>query len=164
MIQMLSHGVVSAALFLSVGIIYDRMHSREIHFYGGLIQKMPLYAFFLMIFTLAAIGLPGTSGFVGEFLIILGAFKFNSWIAFLTATGVILSAVYMLYLYKRIIFGIISNPKLKELLDLNIREISIFVPITIIIFWLGVYPNSFLQPMHAPLKKIIEKYQFVNKY
>ena len=114
-IQMISHGVVSAALFLCVGVIYDRMHTRDINFYSGLVNKMPKYSLVFMIFTLASIGLPGTSGFVGEFLIILGAFKYSSTLALLTATGIILSAVYMLYLYKRIIFGTIVNIKLKEI-------------------------------------------------
>tara|TARA_Y100001936_G_C15984601_1_gene618778 strand:- start:195 stop:1232 length:1038 start_codon:yes stop_codon:yes gene_type:complete len=162
MIQMLSHGVVSAALFLCVGIIYDRMHTREIAFYNGLINKMPIYAFFLMIFTLASIGLPGTSGFVGEFLILLGTFKISPIIALFAASGIVLSAVYMLYLYKRIIFGIISNSKLKELFDLDIREMTILIPLTIVILWMGIYPNSFLKPMQIPLKKIINKYEIAN--
>jgi len=162
MIQMLSHGVVSAALFLCVGIIYDRMHTREIAFYNGLINKMPIYAFFLMIFTLASIGLPGTSGFVGEFLILLGTFKISPIIALFAASGIVLSAVYMLYLYKRIIFGIISNSKLKALFDLDIREMTILIPLTIVILWIGIYPNSFLKPMQIPLKKIINKYEIAN--
>ena len=111
-IQMISHGLVSAALFLCVGVVYDRAHTRQISFYGGLVNRMPRYAVVFMIFILASIGLPGTSGFVGEFLIILGAFKFNASLAFFTATGVILSAVYMLYLYKRVVFGVIKNKKL----------------------------------------------------
>ena len=163
MMQMLSHGIVSAALFLCVGIIYDRMHTREISFYGGLINNMPKYAVFFMIFVLTSIGLPGTSGFIGEFLIILGAFKFNSFLAFFAATGIILGAVYMLYLYKRVIFGNITNSKLKNIVDLNIREICILVPIIIIIFWIGIYPNSFLDPMHGPIEKILNNYHLVNK-
>ena len=163
MMQMLSHGVVSAALFLCVGIIYDRMHTREISFYSGLINNMPKYAVFFMIFVLTSIGLPGTSGFIGEFLIILGAFKFNSFLAFFAATGIILGAVYMLYLYKRVIFGNITNSKLKNIVDLNIREICILVPIIIIIFWIGIYPNSFLDPMHGPIEKILNNYHLVNK-
>ena len=162
MMQMLSHGIVSAALFLCVGIIYDRMHSREISFYSGLVSRMPRYAVFLMIFTLASIGLPGTSGFIGEFLIIIGSFKYSSWIAFLAATGIILGAIYMLYLYKRIIFGTINNQRLNSILDLNIREIIILVPLAAIIIWMGIYPNSFLQPMKLPLENIIERYNLVN--
>ena len=161
-IQMLSHGVVSASLFLSVGIIYDRMHTREISFYGGLIEKMPKYSFFLMIFILASIGLPGTSGFVGEFLIILSSYKYSSWLAFFAAFSIILGAVYMLYLYKRIIFGKISNIKLEKIYDLNIREIIILVPIIIIIFWIGIYPNTFLKTIEAPVEKIIINYNNVN--
>ena len=124
---------------------------------------MPKYSVFFMIFVLTSIGLPGTSGFVGEFLIILGAFKFNSILAFFSATGIILGAVYMLYLYKRVIFGIITNSKLKNILDLNIREICILVPIIIVIFWMGIYPNSFLDPMHSSIEKIIDNYNLVNK-
>ena len=162
MMQMLSHGIVSAALFLCVGIIYDRMHTREISFYGGLVQKMPKYSVLFMIFTLAAIGLPGTSGFIGEFLVILGSFKYNLWISVFAATGIILSAVYMLFLYKRIIFGTIENIKLKEILDLNLRETIILSLMALIIVWMGLYPNSFLEPMHLPLEKIINRYNFVN--
>jgi len=161
-IQMLSHGVVSAALFLSVGIIYDRMHTREIYFYGGLIEKMPKYSFFLMIFILASIGLPGTSGFVGEFLIILSSYKYSSWLAFFAAFSIILGAVYMLYLYKRIIFGKISNIKLEKIYDLNIREIIILIPIIIIIFWIGIYPNTFLKTIEPSVEKIIINYNNVN--
>ena len=163
MIQMLSHGVVSAALFLCVGILYDRMHTREISFYGGLIHKMPKYAVFFMIFTLASIGLPGTSGFIGEFLIILSAFKINTWLAFFSTFVIILGAAYMLHLYRRIIFGIITNTKLKQILDLNIREIIILTPIVIAIFWIGIHPNTFLKPMQAPIEKIIKNYNIANE-
>tara|TARA_B100000686_G_scaffold347411_1_gene436058 strand:+ start:2190 stop:3674 length:1485 start_codon:yes stop_codon:yes gene_type:complete len=162
-IQMLSHGIVSAALFLCVGVLYDRMKTREISFYGGLVQKMPMFASLLMIFTLASIGLPGTSGFVGEFLIILGAFKKSFLIAFFSATGIVLGAVYMLYLYKRIIFGTIVNPKLEKILDLSIREISILLPMAIIVIWIGIFPNSFLEPMHLSVQQIAERYEMVNK-
>jgi len=162
MIQMLSHGIVSAALFLCVGVVYDRMHTRQISFYGGLVNRMPRYSAAFMIFTLASIGLPGTSGFVGEFLIILGAFKFNPLIAFFTATGIILSAVYMLFLYKRIVFGIIENEKLKTILDLKPREIIIMVPLLIVVFIMGIFPNLFLDPMRLPIKNIIIKYELAN--
>ena len=162
MIQMLSHGIVSAALFLCVGVVYDRMHSRQISFYTGLVNKMPRYAIVFMLFTLASIGLPGTSGFVGEFLTILGAFKFNIFLAFFAATGVILSAVYMLYLYKRVIFGIIKNEKLKNILDLNLRETIIMIPLLIVIFVMGIFPNLFLDPMRLPIKKIIINYELAN--
>ena len=162
MIQMLSHGIVSAALFLCVGVVYDRMHTRQISFYTGLVSKMPRYAIVFMLFTLASIGLPGTSGFVGEFLTILGAFKFNIFLAFFAATGVILSAVYMLYLYKRVIFGIIKNEKLKNILDLNLREIIIMIPLLIVIFVMGIFPNLFLDPMRLPIKNIIINYELAN--
>ena len=162
MIQMLSHGVVSAALFLCVGVIYDRMHTREISFYGGLVNKMPKYSVAFMVFTLASIGLPGTSGFIGEFLTIIGAFKFSSLLAFFAALGVILSAIYMLHLYKRIVFGSIINSKLKTILDLNFREIIIMTPLIIIIFVIGIFPNIFLEPMRLPIKNIIIKYELAN--
>jgi NADH-quinone oxidoreductase subunit M len=162
MIQMLSHGIVSAALFLCVGVVYDRMHTRQISFYGGLVTRMPRYAVVFMIFTLASIGLPGTSGFVGEFLTILGAFKFSTLLAFFTATGVILSAVYMLYLYKRVVFGIIKNEKLKTILDLNSREVIIMVPLLIVVFIIGIFPNLFLGPMRLPVKNIIINYELAN--
>ena len=124
MMQMISHGLVSAALFLCVGVIYDRMHTREIEFYGGLVQRMPLYATVFMIFMLGSVGLPGTSGFIGEFLVIVGAFKFSSYVVIGAAFGIILSAVYMLYLYKRIIFGTITNNKLADILDFNLEDFS----------------------------------------
>ncbi|MBI28686.1 MAG: NADH-quinone oxidoreductase subunit M [Pelagibacteraceae bacterium] len=159
MIQMISHGIVSAALFLSVGVLYDRMHTREISFYGGIVKNMPKYAVFFMIFTLSSIGLPGTSGFIGEFLTILGAYKFNILVSIFAATGIILGAMYMLYLYKRIFFGKITNSKLEIITDLNFRETIILAPIIILIFWIGLYPNSFLDPMHAPLENIITNYE-----
>ena len=162
MIQMLSHGIVSAALFLCVGVIYDRAHTRDIKFYGGLVNRMPHYAVAFMIFMLASVGLPGTSGFVGEFLIILGAFKFNTSLAFFAATGIILTAVYMLYLYKRIIFGIITNEKLKNILDLNRREKAIIIPLIIVVILMGIFPNIFLEPMRLPIENIINNYEIAN--
>ena len=162
MIQMLSHGVVSAALFLSVGVIYDRMHTRDIDFFGGLVNRMPIYAVVFMIFTLASIGLPGTSGFIGEFLTIVGAFKVNTFLAFFAATGIILSAVYMLFLYKRIIFGNITNDKLKNILDLNLREKIIMIPLIIVIIIIGIFPNIFLEPMRLPIENIINNYEIAN--
>ncbi len=162
MIQMLSHGVVSAALFLSVGVIYDRMHTRDINFFGGLVNRMPIYSVVFMIFTLASIGLPGTSGFIGEFLTIIGAFKVNTFLAFFAATGIILSAVYMLFLYKRIIFGNITNDKLKNILDLNLREKTIMIPLIIVIIIIGIFPNIFLEPMRLPIENIINNYEIAN--
>ena len=142
MLQMLSHGVVSAALFLCVGVIYDRMHTRQISFYGGLVNKMPFYSAVFMIFMLASVGLPGTSGFVGEFLVVVGAFRFSSLIAIGAALGIILSAVYMLYLYKRIIFGTIVNQKLKDILDLDFREKLILIPLVVSVLLIGIFPNT----------------------
>ncbi len=162
MIQMISHGIVSAALFLCVGVIYDRMHTRDISFYGGLVNKMPNYAVVLMIFTLASVGLPGTSGFIGEFLIIIGAFKFNTFIAFFAALGIILGAVYMLYLYKNIIFGKLSNNKLNEILDLDIREKIILYPLIFMIIIIGIFPNLFLDPMRLSIDLIISNYEIAN--
>jgi len=141
--QMLSHGIVSAALFLCVGVVYDRIHSRDIARYGGLSDRMPAYALVFMVFTMASIGLPGTSGFVGEFLVIVGAFKVNFWLALLGALGMILGAAYMLYLYRRVMFGRITKDDLKSILDLSPREIAVFAPLVLLTLWMGVYPSSF---------------------
>jgi len=157
--QMLSHGVVSAALFLCVGVVYDRMHTREISRYGGLATKMPAYALVFMVFTMASVGLPGTSGFVGEFLVLMGAFQTNSWIALFAATGLILGPAYMLYLYRRVIFGKLVREDLKSILDLSAREIAVFAPLIVVVIWMGVYPVSFLGPMHASVAKLINDYQ-----
>jgi NADH-quinone oxidoreductase subunit M len=126
--QMLSHGLVSAALFLCVGVVYDRMHTREIAAYGGLVNRMPIFAFVFMVFTLANVGLPGTSGFIGEFLTLVGAFKANTWVAFLATIGVILSAAYALYLYRRMMFGPLEKRSLKAISDMGYREIAVFRP------------------------------------
>ena len=161
-IQMISHGIVSASLFLCVGVIYERMHTREITFYGGLVNKMPKYSVVFMIFMLASIGLPGTSGFVGEFLIIIGAFKLNTFIAFFAATGIILGAAYMLLLYKNIIFGTITNSKLNVILDLDFREKLILYPLVFIIFLIGIFPNIFLDSMRLSIELIISNYEIAN--
>ena len=162
MIQMISHGVVSGALFLCVGVIYDRMHTRDINFYGGLVNRMPIYATVFMIFMLGSVGLPGTSGFIGEFLIIVGSFKYSSIVVIGAASGIILSAVYMLYLYKRIIFGAINNGKLKDILDLNLREKIILIPLAIAVLLIGIFPNIFIEPMRLSLDLIISNYELVN--
>ena len=162
MIQMISHGVVSGALFLCVGVIYDRMHTREINFYGGLVNRMPIYSTVFMIFMLGSVGLPGTSGFIGEFLIIVGSFKYSSIVVIGAASGIILSAVYMLYLYKRIIFGVINNEKLKDILDLNLREKIILIPLAIAVLLIGIFPNIFIEPMRLSLDLIISNYELVN--
>ena len=162
MIQMISHGIVSAALFLCVGVIYDRMHNREIAFYGGLVNKMPQYSVAFMIFMLASVGLPGTSGFIGEFLIILGAFKYNTFVAFFATSGIILGAVYMLFMYKNIIFGTITNEKLKDILDLDFREKIILYPLIIMVIVIGIFPNIFLSPMRLPIELIISNFEIAN--
>ncbi len=157
--QMLSHGIVSAALFLCVGVVYDRMHTREIAAYGGLVHRMPRYAFTFMFFTLASVGLPGLSGFVGEFLVLVGTFKANTWVAFLATTGIILGAAYALWLYRKIVFGELTKESLKGILDMNRREIAVFLPLVLITLWMGIYPSSFLDPMAPSVDKLIGDYQ-----
>ena len=159
MFQMVSHGLVSGALFLCVGVIYDRMHTREIAAYGGLVNRMPLYAVVFMIFTMANVGLPGTAGFVGEFLTLMGAFKANPWVAFLATTGVILSAGYALWLYRRVVFGELIKPELKDITDLNAREIAIFVPLVLLTIWYGIAPGTILDAFAAPTEALIKNYQ-----
>jgi len=155
--QMLSHGIVSGALFLCVGVYYDRLHTREIARYGGLVNNMPKYAFVFMVFTMGSVGLPATSGFVGEFLVLAGAFQDNTWVAFIAATGVILGAAYMLYLYRRVIFGKLEKEDLKGMLDLNWREITIMVPLVVLVFWMGIYPSSFLDLIHPSVAAIVDQ-------
>ncbi|TPK93391.1 MULTISPECIES: NADH-quinone oxidoreductase subunit M [unclassified Mesorhizobium] len=153
--QMLSHGLVSGALFLCVGVIYDRMHTREIDAYGGLVNNMPKYATVFMIFTMANVGLPGTSGFVGEFLTMLGVFKVNTWVAFFAATGVILSAAYALWLYRRVIFGALSKDSLKNLLDLSPREKAIVYPLVVLVIFFGVYPAPVFDATTQSVKALV---------
>ncbi len=155
--QMLSHGVVSAALFLIVGVVYDRMHSREIASYGGLVHRMPVYAFVFMIFMLASIGLPATSGFVGEFLIFVGVFQVNTWVAMLGLIGVILGAAYMLWLYRRVIFGELNKESLKSITDLNMREIGFFAPLVALALFMGIYPKPFLDVLHVSVENLVEQ-------
>ena len=156
--QMLSHGVVSGALFLCVGVIYDRLHTREIDRYGGLVNNMPKYAFAFMVFMLASVGLPGTAGFVGEFLILTGTFQVNTWVALLAATGVILGAAYMLYLYRRVVYGELTKADVKEMLDLEPREIAILAPIILVVMWMGVYPMAFLDVMDESVAHLLKNY------
>ena len=156
--QMLSHGIVSAALFLCVGVIYDRMHTREISRYGGLATRMPGYAIVFMLFTMASVGLPGTAGFVGEFLVLVGAFKVNFWLALLGSMGMILGAGYMLYLYRRVVFGALTKPDLRGILDLNPREIAIFVPLIFLTLWMGIYPSSFTQFFDASVHAMVDQH------
>jgi NADH-quinone oxidoreductase subunit M len=149
MFQMISHGLVSGALFLCVGVIYDRMHTREITAYGGLVNRMPLYAVAFMVFTMANVGLPGTSGFIGEFLSLLGAFQANPTVSFLATSGVILSAAYALWLYRRIIFGPLDKPSLQSIPDLNRREIVVLAPLVLLVIYYGVQPGSILDSFAA---------------
>ncbi len=153
--QMLSHGVVSAALFLIVGVVYDRIHSREIAVYGGLVHRMPAYSLIFMLFMLASVGLPGTGGFVGEFLVLVGLFQVNTWVAALASLGVILGAAYMLYLYRRVIFGQLTKESLMKIKDMSPREWAVFAPLIILTLWMGIYPSSFLDFMHVSVENLL---------
>jgi len=155
--QMLAHGVVSAALFLIVGVVYDRIHSRNISDYGGLVHKMPSYALIFMLFMLASVGLPGTAGFVGEFLVLVGVFQVNTWVAALAATGLILGAAYMLYLYRRVIFGTLTKESLVAIRDISLREKAVFAPLVILVIWMGIYPAPFLDVMHVSVEHMISQ-------
>jgi NADH-quinone oxidoreductase subunit M len=159
MVQMLSHGIVSAALFLCVGVVYDRLHTREIARYGGLADTMPKYAAAFMVFMLASVGLPGTSGFVGEFLSLVGAFEVNTWVAFFATSGMILGAAYMLFLYRRVIFGVITRDDVRLMPDLHWREVVVFAPMIAVVLWMGVYPSSFMRPMQPSIANLIERVQ-----
>jgi len=151
MIVMLSHGLVSGALFLCVGVIYDRLHTREIERYGGLSINMPYYALFFMLFTMASIGLPGTSGFVGEFLSLAGIYQTSTLVALICTTGIILGAAYMLYLYRRVAFGDQKHEDAAAMADISPREWAMMAPIAAVVLWMGVYPESFLAPMRADI-------------
>jgi NADH-quinone oxidoreductase subunit M len=153
--QMLGHGLSTGALFLLVGIIYERRHTRMIDSFGGLARVMPVYAVFFMIVMLSSVGLPGLNGFVGEFLILLGAFKANAVWAVLAASGVVLGAIYMLWMYQRVFFGPVKHAANKELKDLNLREIVVFVPILVLIFFMGIYPKPFLTRMEPAVNRFI---------
>jgi NADH-quinone oxidoreductase subunit M len=157
MIVMLSHGLVSGALFLCVGVIYDRLHTREIARYGGLADNMPKYALLFMVFTMASVGLPGTSGFVGEFLSLVGLYEVSSWAAIVATTGIILGAAYMLYLYWRICYGKLVHADAAAMKDLNGREMWLLAPIAAAVLWMGVYPESFLRPMRADIGRLLER-------
>jgi NADH-quinone oxidoreductase subunit M len=157
LIVMLSHGLVSGALFLCVGVVYDRMHTREIDRYGGLADNMPAYAMFFLLFTMASVGLPGTSGFVGEFLALIGSYQASSWVAFGATTGIILGAAYMLYLYWRMIYGSARTAEAKAMPDLTRREWLLLAPIAAVVLWMGVYPESFLAPMRRDVGLIEQR-------
>ena len=156
--QMISHGIVSGALFLCVGVVYDRMHTRDIEAYGGLVQRMPRYALAFMVFTMANVGLPGTSGFVGEFLTMVGTFQVNTWVAFFAAFGVIFSAAYALYLYRRVIFGTLTKENLKGILDLDAREIIVLVPLIALTILFGFYPAPILDATSASVGLVAENF------
>jgi NADH-quinone oxidoreductase subunit M len=156
LIQMINHGLSTGALFLIVGMIYERRHTRMIADFGGLSKVMPLFAVFFMVFTLSSIGLPGLNGFVGEFLILLGTFKVFPWYAVLAASGVIFAAVYMLWMFQRVMFGEVTNPKNLGLPDLTAREIVVLMPLLVFVVWIGVYPNTFLRPMEPSVKNFIQ--------
>ncbi len=153
--QMVSHGLVSGALFLCVGVVYDRMHTREIAAYGGLVNRMPLYAMVFLLFTMANVGLPGTSGFVGEFLTLLASFKANTWVAFFATTGVILSAAYALWLFARVVYGKTEKHALETIPDLSIREIAILAPLAVLVIYYGVQPNAILSMSQASVDALI---------
>jgi NADH-quinone oxidoreductase subunit M len=157
LVVMLSHGLVSGALFLCVGVVYDRLHSRDIDRYGGLSNNMPQYALLFMLFTMASVALPGTSGFVGEFLALVGAYEANSWVAAVATTGIILGAAYMLWLYWRIAFGTARTPEAAALPDLDRRELAILAPIAAVVLWMGVYPESFMAPMRADVEALLAR-------
>jgi NADH-quinone oxidoreductase subunit M len=157
--QMISHGIVSGALFLCVGVVYDRIHTREIAAYGGLVERMPIYAAIFMIFTMANVGLPGTSGFVGEFLTLLGTFKVNVAVATIATLGVILSAAYALWLYRKMIFGKLEKPKLQSITDVDSREITIFVPLVALTLLFGFWPKPVLDISSASVNALVAQYQ-----
>ncbi|MCF6343052.1 MAG: NADH-quinone oxidoreductase subunit M [Devosiaceae bacterium] len=155
--QMISHGFISGALFISVGVIYDRMHTREILAYGGLVEKMPKYAFAFMVFTMANVGLPGTSGFVGEFLVLIAIFQVNVWFAAVATLGVILSAAYALWLYRRVIFGALTKESLKSILDMNPREMAVIVPLLILTILFGFYPAPILDTIAPSVEALVNQ-------
>jgi NADH-quinone oxidoreductase subunit M len=155
-LQMINHGVSTGALFFGVGVIYERTHTRVIADYGGLASKVPVYATFFMIITLSSIGLPGTNGFVGEFTILLGAFQHKVIYAVIASIGIILGAGYMLWLYQRVIFGTVTNPHNEHLTDMNVREVVAALPLVILVFVVGLYPNAAFQVMHASADNLIK--------
>jgi NADH-quinone oxidoreductase subunit M len=155
--QMMSHGLISAALFLCVGVVYDRMHSRLITAYGGLVHRMPAYAMVFMVFALANVGLPGTTGFVGEFLTLLAAFQVNTWLAFFAATGIILSASYALWLYRRVFFGVIEKESLRAMADLSRREAVMLFPLVILVIFFGFYPAPLLDVFGASVDNLVKQ-------
>ncbi|MBF0272786.1 MAG: NADH-quinone oxidoreductase subunit M [Magnetococcales bacterium] len=154
-LQMVNHGIVSGALFLAVGVIYDRMHTREIAHFGGVAHVMPVYAVIFMIFTMASAGLPGTNSFVGEILILLGAFMANKAVAMVAATGLVFGAAYMLWMFKRVVFGPVGNDEVRAMKDLSAREVALFLPLLVLVFWIGFYPGPFLNLFHASVEHLL---------
>ncbi|HHN67611.1 MAG TPA: NADH-quinone oxidoreductase subunit M, partial [Thermopetrobacter sp.] len=155
MFQMISHGLISAALFLLVGVIYDRMHTREIAAYGGLVHRMPLYAFLFMLFTMGNVGLPGTSGFIGEFLTLTGAFLANTWVAFIATSGVIFAAAYALYLYARVVFGPLQKEALMTITDVTWREAAVLLPLAFLTVWFGIQPGGVMGLYDATIDALL---------
>jgi NADH-quinone oxidoreductase subunit M len=155
LIQMISHGFISAAMFLSVGVMYDRLHSRQISDYGGVANKMPIFAAFLMLFSMANSGLPGTSGFIGEFMVIMSAIKVNFWYAFLAATTLIFGAAYTLWMYKRVIFGAVTNPHVNEMKDVSAREFSFLAVLAVLVLSMGLYPKPYTEVMHTSVNNLL---------
>ncbi|CAK0763891.1 NADH-quinone oxidoreductase chain 13 [Azospirillaceae bacterium] len=155
---MLSHGFVSGALFLCVGVVYERTHTRDMRYLGGVVHRMPVFAFVLMVLTLSALALPGTGGFVGEFMILFGAFKVNTWVATIANLGTILCAAYMLTLYRRVMYGELERDDIKSLVDLDARELVMFVPMVLIVLWMGIYPSSFLDVTRASSASLVKNY------
>ena len=155
LVQMISHGFVSAAMFLCVGVMYDRMHSRQISDYGGVVNTMPRFAAFMMLFAMANAGLPATSGFVGEFLVILAAVKVNFWLGFTAATIMVLGAAYTLWMYKRVIYGAIANDRVRALTDINRREFWMLGSVALLVLWMGVWPRPFIDVMHTSVEQLL---------
>jgi NADH-quinone oxidoreductase subunit M len=155
LVQMISHGFVSAALFLCIGVMYDRMHSRQISDYGGVVNTMPRFASLMMLFAMANAGLPATSGFVGEFMVIMGAVKVNFWVAAVAATTLIWGAAYTLWMYKRVIFGAVASDKVASLKDLNPRELIVLSALAVAVLFMGVYPLPFTEVMHASVNELL---------
>jgi NADH-quinone oxidoreductase subunit M len=154
-VQMISHGFISGALFLCVGVLYDRVHSRQINDYGGVVNTMPIFAAFMVLFAMANSGLPGTSGFVGEFMVILASFKANFWFAFLAATTLILGAAYSLWMVKRVVFGDIANDNVRQLEDVNAREFVILASLAVMVLFFGLYPAPLIDVMHASVDNLL---------
>jgi NADH-quinone oxidoreductase subunit M len=156
---MLSHGIVSGALFLCVGVVYDRLHTREIARYGGVAKVMPVYAAVFMLFTMASVALPGLAGFPGELLVLIGAWAVNPWVAVGAATGMVLGAAYMLTLYRGVAFGKLTKADVRAMLDMEPREIAVFAPLIVLVLWMGVYPQSFLSFFSATVAQMVQQHQ-----